>query len=75
MFTHPERGFQLDLAVRPGALQREALVDSHVGDTEQATQGQVENTEHSLLLRLFDLDHDNTKLNCSSCEWKRFYTS
>ena len=59
--THPESGFELDLAVCSGALQREALVQSHVGGVEEAIQGQVEDAELSLLLGLFDLYRDNTK--------------
>ena len=58
--THPESGFQLDLAVCSGALQHEALVQGHVGGVEEATQGQVEHAERSLLLWLFDLDHKDT---------------
>lgn len=61
LFTHHESGFQLDLAVCSGALQLEALVNSHVGGVEEATQGQVENAELSFLLMLFDLEHKNSE--------------
>lgn len=53
---HPECDFQLDLAVGSGALQREALVQSHVGDVEEATQLQVHRPQQRFLLVLFDLD-------------------
>lgn len=54
---HPESGFQLDLAVCPGALQQETLVQSHIGDVEEATQRQVQSPEQRFLLVFFDLDH------------------
>lgn len=55
LHTHPKSGFQLDLAVCSRALQHEALVQNHVGSTEEASQGQVENAKLSFLLMLFDL--------------------
>lgn len=73
--AHPESSFQLDLAVCSRALQREALVHSHVGDVEKAVQGQVENTQRSLLLLLFDLDHGNTNKTIRAVNGKMFYTS
>lgn len=58
---HPESDFQLDLAVGSGALQQEALVQSHVGDVEEATQRQVHRPQQRFLLVFFDLDHENKK--------------
>lgn len=53
--AHPERGLQFDVAVCTGLLQLEALIYSHVGGVEEATEGQDENTQLGLLLILFDL--------------------
>lgn len=58
---HPESGLQLDLAVGPGALQQETLVQSHVGDVEEATERQVHRPQQCFLLVFFDLDHKNNK--------------
>lgn len=68
---HPERGLQLDLAVGPGALQREALVHAHVGGVEEASERQVEDAQLTLLLVLFHLQPEETEpattITFSSC--------
>lgn len=56
---HPESDFQLNLAVRPRALQRETLVQRHVGDVEETIQWQVQSPKQRFLLMFFDLDHKN----------------
>lgn len=53
--THPERGLEFDLAVGCRLLQQEALVQHHVGDVDEAAQGQAQNAQLRLLLVLFDL--------------------
>lgn len=58
---HPESDFQFDLAVCSGALQQETLVQSHVGDVEEATQRQVQSPHRRFLLVFFDLDQENNK--------------
>lgn len=60
---HPESDLQLDLAVGSGALQQETLVQSHVGDVEEATQRQVQSPEQRFLNVFPDLDHDTNKSN------------
>lgn len=61
---HPESGFQLDLAVGARSLQQEPLVQSHVGDVEEAIQRQAQRPKQCFLLMLFDLDHKNNKSDC-----------
>lgn len=60
---HPESDFQLDLAVGSGALQQETLVQSHIGDVEEATQRQVQSPEQRFLLVFFDLGQENNQPN------------
>lgn len=54
--AHPESGLQFNLAVCSRALQQEALIQSHVGGVEEATEGQRQNAQGVFLLRFFQLN-------------------